>query len=55
MRVAEEGDVRFEGGWREAGFAGAVLREDNPADGGEDEEQEEKEEEEAPAENWLDG
>jgi hypothetical protein len=54
VRVAEEGDVRLEGGWREAGFAGAVLREENPADGGEDEEQEEKEEEEAPAENWLD-
>ena len=42
---ADEGDVGFEGwGW-EAGFSGAVLCEDDPADGGEDEEEEEEEEE----------
>lgn len=47
--ATEEGYVGFEG-WRgEAGFTGAVLRVNNPADGGEDDDEEEEEEEEAPA------
>lgn len=46
---ADEGDVGFERRWGEAGFAGTVLREGDPADGGEDEEEEEEEEKEAPA------